>query len=390
MTIPNYFKNAALILALAAILLCAAPTWAKKKPGGGGGGKDGGGVSYDVVKLDDADGTYVAGTSNAANDVNEQDNVVGTVRDVATGEDVAVFWDVNGTGSQIIPLGTGAFANGLNDFNEIVGVGGGEALYWASPAAAPVALPPLEDGLPYVARRISNSGVICGYATQSVIDDVGEPIGLAFAAVVWRVTWPDGEMQIAGPVVLPTLDDQSQAYGLNENDGAGAANVVGAYLTSTFAQTAAVQWTVQSESDGSISVFPDPVLLETGDATASEINNLGVSCGDSGNVSSSLQARLWSAGSGMTLDPGGRAYARALNISDAGVVVGTGGPHSLDSDALVWPSAAEGPVLLAKFLPKRRSPFLGLWNATAVNEAGVITGEGGDGSTNFAFVAIPK
>ena len=75
---------------------------------------------------------------------------------------------------------------------------------------------------------------------------------------------------------------------------------------------------------------------------------------------------------------------------DAGVIVGAGGPHALDLDALVRPSALSRPILLARFLPNRNSPFLALWSATAVNAAGVIVGKGGGGVTSYAFVAIPR
>ena len=388
MTVSQQKRILGLILTLSLLVVTATPTWAKKKPGGGGGkggGKGGGGgVAYTVSRLDDAGGAYVAGPSNAANDINESGNVVGTVLDVATGADVPVFWEVNGTSSEIVAIGVNAFANGLNNSNEIVG-GGGDALYWPGPTAAPIPLPPLEPGLAAVARDINDDGVICGYALEEVLDETGDPVGLAFVACVWRVTWPAGELLIDGPVALPTFDDQSQAYALNENDNSGLADVVGSFLTAGWEYTSAVQWTVLSHADGTISVVSDPAALEFGDAAANGVNNLGVSCGDAAN-----SARLWSPGNSLTLDSGRRAYTVALDVNDTGAIVGSGGPHSLDLDALVWPDASAAPVLLAKFLPKRRSPFVALWNATAINEAGQIAGEGGDGVTSFAYLAIPK
>ncbi len=379
----------ALIVSLSTILLCPEMSWAKKPGPDAGGGGTGGGVSYTIVRLDDAGGAFVGGPANTANDINEYGNVVGTVVDAASGNYVPAFWGVSGTVSQIVPLGGGTFANGLNNFNEIAGYGDGDALYWPSPADAPVALTPLHTGYRCVAQRINDAGVICGYAVQPVLDDNGDEIGLSFVAVVWRVDWIDGDLEIAGPVPLPTIDAQSQAFDLNENDNNGYANVVGRFMTSNWINTAAVEWTVQSHADGGISVSPTPVALEMGDAVAYGNNNLGISCGDSAD-GPELHAKLWAGGSVLTLDPDQRTDTSALDINDAGVIVGEGGPHSLWLEALVWPSPTARPVALSRFLPKRRAPFVGLWNATAINEAGVITGEGGDGSTTFAFVAIPN
>ncbi len=384
MTQSHPVRITALIFSLIAILLCPGVSWAKK-PGGGGGG----GVSYTIVRLDDAGGTFVGGPASTANDINEYGNVVGTVVDAASGNYVPAFWGASGTSSQIVPLGVDAFANGLNNFNEIVGSGSGDAIYWPSPADAPVVLPPLVTEYSCVARRINDDGLICGYAVHPVLDGNGDQIGLAFVAVVWRVNWIDGDLEIAGPVPLPTFDAQSQAFDLNENDDDGYANVVGRFMTSNWANTAAVQWTVQSHADGGISISPTPVVLEFGDAVAHGNNYLGISCGDWAN-GPELHARLWSSGSVLTLDPDRRTDTSALDINDAGVIVGEGGPHSLWLEALVWPSPTARPIALSRFLPKRRAPFVGLWNATAINEAGVITGEGGDGVTSFAFVAIPN
>jgi hypothetical protein len=382
-------------LALVGGLLCSSRLLAKK-PGGGGGG--GGGkpdsASYTIVKLDDAGGAFAAAPSGSANDINEQGNVVGTVEDILTGDYLPVFWAVEGTDSLIIPLRMNAalpeadwaFAKGVNSLNEIVGYDESGALYWSSPDAVPVELPGLWDGLPSDAQDINDDGVICGSAMEPAFDEDGHPNGVTIAAVGWRVTWPDGELHIAGPVRLPTFDDRSYADALNENDAEGRANIVGGFESANFVATVTVQWTVQSQADGTVTVTPSDVApLEYGDAAAYGINNPGVSCGQI-----ETQAMLWLAGEGLPLDPGDQPYTSAFDVSDAGVIVGEGGLHSLDVNALVWTSPSAQPVLLARFLPKRKSPLLALWRATAVNKSGVIAGEGGDGLKTYAFVAIPR
>ena len=332
--------------------------------GGKGGGGGGGAPTYAIVSLDDARGAVVGTLNGGANDINEHGDVVGTVEDADNGTSVAAFWEVDGTQSQIFPLNGGLSAYGLNNFNEVVGSGSSSidppnvaGFYWSSPTSQPVALPPLPGGLASIAYAISDDGVICGYARELVRDADGTPIGSTDVAVVWRLTYADGELQIVGPVPLPTLDDRSHAYSVSENDTAGLAIVVGVFMTSGFSHTAAVQWTVQSHQDGTLTVDPNPVLSETGNAAALGLNNLGVSCGEALDSSPETDALVWFGGSGLPLASGGFPQTGALDVNDAGVIVGFGGQHTVIHDALVWPSATSQPVLLNKFLPKRNSPF---------------------------------
>ncbi len=385
------------------ITVLAGENMRAKKPGGGGGnpggGEGGGETSYTIVKLDDAGGVFTASFGAGAFDINNAGNVVGVAANAVTGDQHSVFWLVNGNSSQIFPLGVDATAYGLNDSDEIVGAGFGNALYWAGPAAPPVVLPPLVAGLGAVAFDINADGVICGVALDPVFDDFGNPIGAMDVAVVWRVTYPNGEMSIAGPVTLPTTaGERSLAHSLNDNDPAGLASVTGELQPgSDPANNAAVQWTVQSQEDGSLIVDPNPVILETDHAAAYCINNLGVSCGQARLSGVEPKSRVWSESIGVTLlDPPSKPFDnyyrlhKALGVNSAGVIVGTAGENTTFRDAVVWSSAAATPVLLEKFLPKRNAPFAWLRQATAINEAGVIAGIGNvNGSQSYAFIAIP-
>ena len=376
-------------------LLGLSISWAKKpdKPGGGnGGGGKGDSPSYEIIKLDDVGGAYVAGPANSANDINDLGNVVGTVVDVVTGEYVAAFWNFDGYDSELFVLADGQFANGLNNFNETVGSNQDDALYWSSPLDEPVPLPPLwEEPLwegpacfPYA---INDDGIISGSA---LVPDEQQPGGLTRVAVVWRVTWLDGQLHITGPVELPTLgDSQALALAVSQTDSAtGMTSLAGHFYTPGIGNTAAVKWRVQSHADGSITAAGQPLLLAVGDASANGVNDHEVSSG----YAAYGEAHIWLGDEPLPLDPDRRPYTRALDVNNGDVVVGTGGAHSLEADALVWPSPTARPILLAKFLPKRNAPFQALWNATAINEMGMIVGEGGNGLANgsYPYVAVPK
>lgn len=391
-------------LTLAAGLLSVSLALADHKPGHGGGEGGGGGgdsFTYTIVKLDDAGGTFVGSPSSEASDINEPGHVVGSVAEAATGASIAAFWEVNGTSSRIVPLTGGRAAFGLNNFHEIVGVGSASSnppltagLYWSSPSGAVVALPPLSEGLATVAYAINDSGVICGFAVQPVLDEQGTTIGSTHVAVVWRATHVDGDLQVDGPYPLPTFDDRSQAYAVSESDGSGVVSVVGVFMTAGFARTAAVEWTIQLNDDGTLGVDPNPAALEIGEgAVALGVNNTGWRCGQArqGIVD---KARVWIGGDGFTLlNPDAqpqtleRTYHRARDVNDAGVIVGAAAGIDQSYAAVVWPGISQKPLLLHKFLPKRNAPFIGLKEATAINEAGTIVGIGLEGF-GYPFLAV--
>ena len=259
--------------------------------------------------------------------------------------------------------------------------------YWAGPTASPVILPPVSGDVESSARAINNDGVVCGYLVHPpVYDNDGNLLYRLREAVAWRVNVVEGQPNVFGPVPLPTLDDQSFARAINENDSNGVAMIVGRFRTADNVRTAAVAWTVHSHADGTLTVDPLPTIVEAGDAEAYGVNNLGTICGD---VNFPNEAVAWSGGSTQFLNSHRMALTVTQDINDAGTIVGYGGTGVVDHDAVVWPSAGAKPVVLNKYLG-RESPFIFLKRALAMNEAGEIAGFGWDGGNYGAFLAIPK
>ncbi len=80
----------------ALVSLVLSPVSEAKKPAKPPG-DDSSGTSYTIVKLDDADGTWRCYPS----DVNNLGDTVGFVRDAATSERRAAYWEVSGSGAAI-------------------------------------------------------------------------------------------------------------------------------------------------------------------------------------------------------------------------------------------------------------------------------------------------
>ena len=236
------------------------------KPGGKPGGGGGGGTSYNIIKLDDADGTL----GGAAFDINKGRLIVGGVNDSLSGEEVArgAYWTVAKVGRSIEStlhfLDDGDFtqtgAYGCNEAGEIVGAGAMAqedltALYWADRDAAPQPLP-VPSGFPRSgAEAISNDGVICGWS-GTLPDSQGR---ITASALVWRVT----EAGVKGPLVLETLDPDPDgkdfviAYVVNDH-------VDGVVTVAGESNNNAVMWTVTLTEDGGLAGGSATILSDLG------------------------------------------------------------------------------------------------------------------------------
>jgi hypothetical protein len=368
-----------------AATLCFMPIAEAKKPSNPPGG-GGGGVSYRIVKLDDADGT-LGGT---AFDINNSRLIVGGVVASLSGEEeiaLAAYWTVTESGRSISSsvnfLAGGDVALGCNEFGEIVGHGGEAAVYWADTGASAVPLPKLPGEIRGVAESISNDGVICGWSELPA--DPGGPRNVL--AVVWRVTHtPDGP-QIWGPLALdanspdPGIAYFSFALDANDQASGGEITIVGE------TNEGAVAWDLTLDQAGGLVPGLTRLLAETG--TAYAINNLGIVCGR-GNLdlsTTNTEPVIWAGDVGLLLKlDRTTTIATPLDINDDGIIVGFAGLGS----AVVWASPDAELILLEKFLKK--SPFDSLSTAQAVNDSGEIVGAGWISADRFrpSFLAIPN
>lgn len=252
------------------------------------------------------------------------------------------------------------------------------ALYWANAGAAPLLLPPLNGGVSSSARAINNQGVVCGLSAHTG----------GWQAVAWRINWSGAEPSVCGPIPLPTQEgDVSTASAINNNDEDGYAQIVGHFSVGD--PTAAVAWTVQSLPGGTLTVVGTRIV-EEGLAKALGLNDAGTICGE---VGSPNQPVVWIGDQSAPLH---LAHAQdivdgsALAINNNGTIVGCASSGMVDDEAVVWPSADAQMVRLNKGLG-RKSPFLFLVEACAVNDLGVIVGyglTGVGGTARGAFLAI--
>ena len=395
----------------------AAPALAQGKgggKGGGGGGGDTSTTSYTIFKLDDAGGQFIDGYQTAI-DINDVGGVVGNVEAASDNARHAAFWQLSGGTSVLTLLNDGDFAatgaHAMNNLNEIVGFGvvqvappSGVALYWASPQAAPIILPSLDPLWLIKVNGINDDGIICGQVRKPYFDEDGNYLNSFDVAIVWRVTFSNGEPNIFGPVELPFSGfDFSRATALNNVDLNGMAEVIGNFGNGRWSSTAVGKWLVQSQPDGSVDVIGSPQILtlasERGVAEAWAINAKGDACGEfSFHIyEETRRATVWTAGVQIILpDPVAPKFWRpnivhaAYDLNDSGVIVGETYLEGYPG-AIVWPSATTTtPVRLSDSLPKRDSPFSLLTDATAINSAGVIVGTGWTGDGDYGYVAVPK
>jgi uncharacterized membrane protein len=155
-----------------------------------------------------------------------------------------------------------------------------------------------------------------------------------------------------------------------------------------------VVWTVQSLPDGSLTVDPLPrIVVEAGDVRALGMNDVGTICGEAGWPT---EAVVWIGDESQTLHRARKiTSASAHDINNNGTIVGSGDRSQYGPEAVVWPNADEEMILLNNYIG-RKSPFVKLLEASAVNEMGEIVGAGLTGEKfepptgRAVFLAIPE
>ncbi len=174
------------------------------------------------------------------------------------------------------------------------------------------------------------------------------------------------------------------------NNEDGLAQIAGMFRTAN-RSPAAVSWTVQSLPDGTLAVDPLPQIVEAGEVHVFGVNDGGAICGDAGWPT---EAVVWIGDESQILHRDKKiTSASAQDINNNGTIVGSGDRSQYGPEAVVWPSADEKMILLNNYVG-RKSPFLKLLEACAVNEMGEIVGTGligpYPGTGPAAFLAIPE
>jgi hypothetical protein len=256
--------------------------------------------------------------------------------------------------------------------HEIVGADGVSGLYWSSPSASPIVLPPLTGDNVSWAAGINDAGMVIGESAYVAGDDY------LSLPVVWRVYVDDNQMlQVDGPKALPPMNSVSHgAWNINEVV-AGAAQVAGE------SDSEAVIWTIRLNADGTLAEPEPPIgvgTLPEPDSYWSEargINNAGDVCGQSGIlpfVSPAGQDPLPLPVPRRTLN------GEALDMNDLGEIVGSVrvqqkgnfvGPGT--EYAYLWKAGAA--IDLSQQI-STDSGWQRLSTARVINNAGVIGGSG--------------
>lgn len=399
--------------------------------GKGGGGKPGGsgdtGPSYEIVELDD-ESQGLAFASTQAEDLNDNQVVVGFVDNSLAGGQFACYWTADNQ-LAILP-GDGTVARAINNLNQVVGyseedqvVGYGDgtytrtirtALYWPGLEEEPSVLLPLPGDDGSAAFGINEQGIICGQSTRAVygVPYQGHPnypnqtlLKTEYHPVVWKVP-ADG---VARPFELPHLGDIDpsttdladtfgNASALN-SEVAGTSTVVGTFKSipglseNTSADgknIAAVSWQVSFvQSEDGIQLAATATTIEYGDyIRASSVNELDEVVGQLYEpVSSSTFPMYWSPLTSGVLD--GLPNGSASDINSAGSIVGQSYYESRRTQAVyatLWPSPDSSPIQLDRFRSKNSNLSL-LKDAHAINLNGAIVGRDSGGR---AFLAVPK
>lgn len=378
---------ARVVVAAAVVLWCFSPSLGKppKPPGGGGGG----GAAYTIVPFLPPD---LASNYSNVSDLNDQGHAVGFVR-LTNGDFQAVHLDM-ATGVYTALQG-GAFAGGVNNLNQIVGDdGAGSSLFWSSPTAQPVTLPPLSGDTETWISAVNDDGMVVGTSLG--------PNQPPQSGVVWRVVVDaNGAAQVSAPVPLPPLTgDLVTSAGDINNVAGGFAQVTGASRSDGLDE--AVLWTVQLHSDGTISVLGPPLdlgtleLLNPSQSDGAGINQFGDVCGGS-----DLMACVWPADSTIQQlpklsDTQGGFGGFAAEINDLREIVGQVDvgkvrPHTAytpDWHACLWKN---GQVIDLATQIGGNSGWSHLWGAHAINNSGVIAGLGRFDTDNRdrGFLLIP-
>lgn len=220
--------------------------------------------SYQIVRLTPP----VANLASAiADDLNGSGNVVGDYR-TADGATGAYFY--RASSRQFTLLGPALQASGINAQDVIVGVDDVLhcGLYWSSPTATPTPLLPLAQHTHATARMINQARVVVG--SSYIPEDTPEHPDYR-AIVAWKVS---SSGSVLGRVVLPFPDGDLRGTALDINEAVnGVTIVVGTTGDATTFPLHAVQWAVQEDEFGQLTLLSGPTIIASNFSGANSLND---------------------------------------------------------------------------------------------------------------------
>jgi uncharacterized membrane protein len=308
----------------------------------------------ELANIPGATEAYAYGINNAG-------NVVGVVCGSTCAGARPVIW-TNGTPTLLgdVAGSTATFATSINNAGQAVGYAGGVgAVIWNN--GTPTVLP-------------ANA-----YATQGVaysVNDAGQVVGVA---AVTPIEWNGVSPTTLG--VLPGLTTSARAYGIN-NSGL----IVGILCCSSGNQTVrAVVW------HGTVPTLLPRLVAGTGSSEAFAVNDSGLVVGEAGP--NYWQVELAAAWAGDTVTSLGtlNTVSSALAVNNRGVIVGQSDTDSAgDYHAVIW-SRVGAPIQdLNKLISATAAAEVVLSGAFAINDHCTIVAQGYTRKTNMyqAFLLI--
>jgi len=311
-------------------------------------------TSYSITNL----GVLPGYNSSYGQALSANGQVAGTGYNNADETQYAFRW-TSGGGMQNLGLSYGE-ANGINSAEQVIGTGPGGAFLW-TPGSGSQLLPSLGATGSYAtwAWGMNDSGQVTG---QSV---TGGGAGRAF---IWSA---GGVMQNLG-TIPGGLDSTGHAINAS-GQVAGAVRVSSVTGSGTVSYDTAMRWTAAGGME----------QLMAGQSLANAINDSGAIVG---RAVSPDHAFLWTAANGLQFlqDNGGTSNATGINSS--GLIVGRALPAGGGSSfAAIWQGGSL--INLNTLLPASSGWVLQI--ATAVNDAGQITGFGTYNGQTTAFLLNP-
>jgi len=331
-------------------------------------------------------------------DLNEAGRAVGFERfqkEDGSGEETCwgLYMDAKAPGCTPVRVPGAYGATGINNLNQIVGNKTTfEGAFWRDPADSdPVSLPPLLGDTLSEPYAINDAGMVVGHSLW--IQDGGQTI--LSRAVAWRVVVDGGgTVSVRGPVALPLLEGATQAWALALSEWSNGSFHVTGVSVSQDGPDEAVVWTIAFDGESG-TLTPGPAASLVGNhaynSSGNGVNLDGDACGH-------VDYMPFVAPAGQTAQllpvPPYTVSGVAHRINNLSQIVGyveiKTKPWFSEKNgyfAYLWKEDGSAINLTTKIDPA--AGWARLWEATAINDAGVIGGTGYRNAQWRGFVLIP-